>query len=128
MYLETTPAAHPGNTNMSGVTVAAGTQLTFADIVKECAVGNPDDPRRPPVCAAAAAPSGRRQPENENGNSDTSEKRNNVCPECGGTITHDTRRGEAYCADCGLVVDDEMLIHYGSVYVNGVPEEVARWV
>ncbi|QLG63760.1 transcription initiation factor IIB [Halorarum salinum] len=32
-----------------------------------------------------------------------------VCPECGGTLASDERRGETVCRDCGLVVDTDEI-------------------
>ncbi|MBX0322131.1 transcription initiation factor IIB 2 [Halomicroarcula sp. F13] len=32
-----------------------------------------------------------------------------VCPDCGGHLTHDASRGETVCADCGLVVDENAI-------------------
>jgi transcription initiation factor TFIIB len=31
------------------------------------------------------------------------------CPECDGTITTDERRGETVCADCGVVISEDMV-------------------
>lgn len=33
------------------------------------------------------------------------------CPECSGKITHDPKRGEHACEDCGLVVDEKEIDH-----------------
>jgi transcription initiation factor TFIIB len=30
-----------------------------------------------------------------------------VCPECGGNLVHDSEHGETVCADCGLVVEED---------------------
>jgi len=35
------------------------------------------------------------------------EEEEDVCPECGGNLVHDSEHGETVCADCGLVVEEE---------------------
>ncbi|MCU4719445.1 transcription initiation factor IIB [Halapricum hydrolyticum] len=32
-----------------------------------------------------------------------------VCPECGGTLAHDSERGETVCEECGLVVEEDEI-------------------
>jgi len=32
-----------------------------------------------------------------------------VCPECGGTLVHDSERGETVCDECGLVVEEDEI-------------------
>ena len=33
------------------------------------------------------------------------------CPDCGGSLTTDTARGETVCSECGLVVEDDVIDH-----------------
>ncbi|WP_410764456.1 transcription initiation factor IIB [Haloferax sp. DFSO60] len=37
------------------------------------------------------------------------EQEQEVCPECSGTLIHDTEHGETVCGECGLVVEDTVV-------------------
>ncbi|MFC7203406.1 transcription initiation factor IIB family protein [Haloferax namakaokahaiae] len=37
------------------------------------------------------------------------EQEQEVCPECSGTLIHDTEHGETVCRECGLVVEDTVV-------------------
>ena len=42
---------------------------------------------------------------------ETSEERTDVCPECAGSLITDEEHGETVCEDCGLVVDESAVNH-----------------
>jgi transcription initiation factor TFIIB len=35
------------------------------------------------------------------------DEQEDVCPECGGNLVHDSEHGETVCSDCGLVVEED---------------------
>lgn len=49
--------------------------------------------------------------EREREEATTSIEKQRVCPECGGSLTHDTAHGETVCGECGLVVDEAEIDH-----------------
>lgn len=40
-----------------------------------------------------------------------STEKQRVCPECGGSLSQDTKHGETICRECGLVVDEAEIDH-----------------
>ncbi|KZN22670.1 transcription initiation factor IIB 2 [Haladaptatus sp. R4] len=52
-----------------------------------------------------------RTPETEHENNENTITEQTVCPECGGQLEADSKRGETVCTECGLVVDEDSIDH-----------------
>ena len=61
--------------------------------------------------ARARATQDEQQDEQQDVDQQETQDESHRCPECGGDVVEDERRGETVCADCGLVVEADSIDH-----------------